>query len=375
MKNKTISACKQLKSTYDASVLSCVKSQDIIEQFRQISKKYKDSKKGNLALLNLVYNYFYGQLPYYNNISGPISLSYHTSPAYDKKIYIFGELHGTINNCKDVVGKDVDMPISEYLSKVFLNTNKFIDFYLEDEMFRTLKPYSGNNYIQDLRLFFYNCLRPDNRSLCPYKTIRTHFVDIRQIEKHNRFISTTPVLKLIYDIYTSKSSMIKKHYKLLTTLSTLKTEKNIFDYFYNTAMDIPLLKKEIFRSNLTQEKFKKYFRDIIINFYREQHTVYKWKSVIWFNWEKLKNNVDLLINTQMFIVDMYTVSRMFKKFKHSEKMPDHQHNIIYYAGENHANITRQFLDKLGFELKFSKHMSKNYSTRCLNTENVNLNFL
>jgi hypothetical protein len=79
-----------LENNYDASILDNA-NDDIKETLKLIVTESKDSGKGNIPLINIIYNYFYGVLPSTRYISGPMSLSYHTSDEYNMKIYIYLE--------------------------------------------------------------------------------------------------------------------------------------------------------------------------------------------------------------------------------------------------------------------------------------------
>jgi hypothetical protein len=81
---------KNLEDNYDGSILDKA-SDDIKETLKWIVTESKDSGNGNTPLINIIYNYFYGVLPSPKYISGPMSLTYHTSDEYDMKIYIYLE--------------------------------------------------------------------------------------------------------------------------------------------------------------------------------------------------------------------------------------------------------------------------------------------
>ena len=67
-----------------------------------------------------------------------------------------------------------------------------------------------------------------------------------------------------------------------------------------------------------------------------------------------------LLILNVILVDIYTLARMFKKFKlnHTRKSgttrktdePEEPHNIIMYAGDSHSKRVERFLDELGFDL-------------------------
>jgi hypothetical protein len=365
--------CNVLHSDYNGVIFDYVDNSDIKETFKYVATKFKDGDKGNIPLLNIIYNYFNGVLPSPKYISGPMSLTYQTSSKYDMKIYIFGENHGTTNTCTDL---DLDklensMNISHYLQKVFLNSDKFIDFYLEDELFRTIQPNPKQDFMNLLRYDFDNCLNPYKRSKCSFKTVRTHFVDTRRVQKGYGLIGTNPVEKFIYDLSFRKGKRYG-HKMLVKKLLKFNSYQEIVNFILELAINIPIIKKELEKCILDKELIISFFRDIMLEWYPTIFTINKWKSIF------IKDNddkemMDALIFVQAPIVDIYTISRMFKTFKKTENFPDKPRYIIYYAGNTHSMIVRKFLEKL----KFKEHIQRSSSlaVRCLNIENIKLNFI
>jgi hypothetical protein len=92
---------------------------------------------------------------------------------------------------------------------VFLNSDKFIDFYLEDGFFITKTTPIKNRLLTYLRRDFHKCLNPNTRSECIYKTVRTHFVDTRQKKEGSHIIRTAIFgrFKLFLTSLMKKTSM------------------------------------------------------------------------------------------------------------------------------------------------------------------------
>jgi hypothetical protein len=70
--------CKNLYKNYDASILK--NSSDIIQKVfkNTVSGEIKGyNKNTNKTLIELIYNYYNNKKPVFENIIGPISLSYH----------------------------------------------------------------------------------------------------------------------------------------------------------------------------------------------------------------------------------------------------------------------------------------------------------
>lgn len=374
MKPKIEDICDMLQKTYDASILKKISSDDINEIFLILSKRYKDGSKGNLALMNIIYNTFYGVLPSPKFISGPMSITYQTSSIYNKKIYIFGEYHGKKNQCNEIrEAKYNFLDISEYFKKIFLNTDKFIDFYLEDELFRTIEPNRDQDFLNMIRYDLDTCLNYRKRSKCVYKTVRTHFVDSRLIQKGSKLVPSNKIESFITDIKKPESN-IKKHVYIIKQISRLNTYDEITDYILKLSLTIPMIKKEIQRSDLSQDVIIETFRPIIINRYKELFKIEDWNSIKWSIWSEIKKYYSILVSIESPLVDIYTVARMFKTFKKTEYLPSKPMYIIYYAGDNHCTMVRNFLTSLSFCNRKSRYMDLNNWTRCLNVGDIEMNF-
>jgi hypothetical protein len=374
MEEKANSICKILHNTYDGKILNDIDDIDISESFKRISEKYKDGNDGNVPLLNIINNYFNGILPSPKFISGPMSLTYQTSSKYDMKVYIFGELHGKSNQCRELGINQLlsNMDISNYLHQLFLNSDKFIDFYLEDELFRTIEPDRNKDFINMLRYDFDKCLNPTKRSTCIFKTVRTHFVDARIIQKGSIFMGTNDIENFIRNLSKEKS-LRQNNDDTIYKLLKLKSYKDISNYILDIATNIPIINKELNRCSLDKTLIINIFRSIIPGRYFELFNIDKWNSLF-----RTKSSdaerIELLVLIQTPIVDVYTVARMFKTFKKTKYLPDKPRHIIYYAGDSHSEIVRRFLEKLDFEDVFLRHSDVKSSTRCLNIENLTLNF-
>ena len=74
-----------------------------------------------------------------------------------------------------------------------------------------------------------------------------------------------------------------------------------------------------------------------------------------------------LILLESLIMDVYTISRIFKRFdiKSGILQPSEVSNIIIYAGEAHSDIYREFLVYIGFDT-IDYIQNENGNERCLN---------
>jgi len=370
--------CKKIKNDYDASFLDNV-SPDIKNLFITIVDEFKDSGKGNISLINIIYNYFYGVLPSSKYISGPFTLSYQTSVEYNMNIYIFGEKHGNKNQCSDIntLDKSSYLNISEYLHLLFLNSSKFIDFYLEDELFRTVDSDRNKNFLWMLGNDFDKCLNPTKRSECIYKTVRTHFVNARYIQNGKFLSPTNSFEKLILHLEKGFPYYNTPFTKDLKKIFLYKSFRGIASFVIKTAINIPIIKKELDKCYLDKKLLINTFKKVIIKHYTK---VINWNifNINISNFYKSrefnnKNLIRSLILLQAPIMDFYAICRIFKIFKKSDNLPDKPKHIIYYAGDYHSNIFRSFLDELKFKKRYD--IKNNIpDIRCLDINNTKLDF-
>ena len=245
--------CSELHDTYNGDVLNNIVDDKIHSDFKLISSIYKDGNKGNTALLNIIYNHYYGKIHIPHFISGPMSISYHTSVKYDMKIYIFGEYHGFKYNCNDIDRhKSNSMDITKYLDSIFTNSDKFIDFYLEDIKYSEHEyNYENIIFMSKLRKNFHNCINALKRSNCIYKTMRAHYVDIRYEEKEGIIFGKIAIKQMLLQL--NIENHIRDFKSTIKQLSKLHTYNDIINYVIETAISIPILNKELNRSNLDKK--------------------------------------------------------------------------------------------------------------------------
>ena len=78
----------------------------------------------------------------------------------------------------------------------------------------------------------------------------------------------------------------------------------------------------------------------------------------------MNNMIVVFFSIASFIMDIYCLSRVFKKFKiKTDCQPEQTHNIIIYAGDAHSKIYSEFIVYLGNAPVYHNH-NPNYS--CVN---------
>jgi len=308
----------------------------------------------NTTLIKLIKNNFKISKPLADFISGPYTLTYHTSKKYNKNIYVFGERHGFKNNC-DPLNIPNTMSIVEYLKQLFINTNVFIDFYLEE--WRFTENITGTFYIDKLRSMAQNCIRQEN---CEYPLIRAHYFDLRQSS-------------LLFTMYRNISTFKQLPPKQLELINNIM---DVWDWeqfyaFINIDLKVKFLEKEILRSDINSKVLYVLFDRILVS-----NKKY---------YQQLKNSLKLYVKTRDpkyipiigenvvrygMITDIYLLARMFKTFTNKKNInhPEKPYNIIVYTGDIHARTNRSFLKLLGFQ---EHYKATHKDLRCLDMANIN----
>ena len=321
-------------------------------------------------------------------INGPFTLSKHHSNTYNKTIYIFGEVHGGDLLCNEIVSKEevqYSVNITDYLHTLFSNTNVFIDFYLETPLPKDykLKPKHAFSFSKDnkpavltyLRRKFINCTDPKKRNMCVYsKHMRAHIVDIRESTKSNP--TPTRVIEKFRIDYkelredktqSNIEKMYNKYRKLINYITNIKSRYELSSILVKFLKAMPILRKEINRSELDKK--------IVYNMA---------KAVYYKNYsERGINNIQLFSDTKhnklfvtesiislfdVFSVDIYTIVRTFKTFRKTKlDIPDKPSNIIYYFGNTHSENLRAYLSILDFDTLASikSPLKQDEMIRCL----------
>ena len=420
MNNKILN---KLLETYDTRYLD---SLDLNSQkiWNDTTRKALNSKnhfiKNNInkVISRLVQNHFNNNKPITDLLSGPMSFTLQKSKKYNMNVYIFGEYHGSIDDCKQFlkntngneckkpckkeeicnpksgrcvsktgkIGKKIkvnknlrEMEIQEYFKKLLNNTDVFLDLYVEVPQFLNKKYVSShvlgeNIYIGKIFKTFKNCIQTqtrENNKNC--ELFRFHYIDIRKRDNKEPDLVISRFVKIVHDA----------HHRLFmseTTKTVLNTLKNINKkgllLLYEHDIDRHYyLKKELNKTPLKKE---------ILSHCKKLATEFIEKIDI----HKLNMEADLLLKRRYsgnfenklnlplvrlgaFAVDIYTLSRMFRtEFKHTKFQPKKQSNIIMYAGDAHSRVYRSFLNSLDFNLVDRSGGSENKkSLRCVDLQN------
>ena len=244
---------------------------------------------------------------------------------------------------------------------------------------------------------FRSCFQPNTRKNVRNDDCRLgrfHHVDARTILPDNRnvleplqiilIIQTSNLHNLLGYPYTwilllERIGIIPFLQKILDT-STGTPEENLFNHIIDMY---PLVNKEWNGSYYKQEIkdfFKSKLKDIDISQVSGIHTLINLDAVLndalrMFNdVNATTTNASIYISTRAnildaffiacsFIMDIYCLSRVFKKFKiKTDCQPEQTNNIIIYAGDAHISIYSEFIVSLGNPPLYQR---KNNSYSCI----------
>jgi len=383
-KKKVISAYDELLETYNTRCLDSLSEEEQDEVEEMVG--------GNKTLAQLVSNYFLDNMPVSRYLSGPLSLTQHWSETYSKMIYVFGEYHGSEDSCKSKA-----MPIQDYLYKLAETTDAFIDFYLETHVVDKSDYVSWflSDYMGKVRSKFAKCVRPKERHAKRCRLMRVHYVDVRQggVGK----VAGLFVVLWILGRMSKGFILPGDRRKIQNVLQHLADEKRLREYVekeYEKETS-----KEI--SRVTPKKMQTQIRSFMNKEIRDSiEASGSHISIIARRLDDRMSGVSGMESTKEYaaelfgliipiispVVDVYTLARIFKRFDTGKKpgrgttgylwwekpvkgweQPAEPHNIIYYAGNNHAERVRGFLEEEGFTLLSE---GRDVSTRCLDMRSV-----
>ena len=347
----------------------------------------KAASRGNTALATLIKNFFLNRYqaskgiirnPTPRYIDGPMSLSYHNSDRYSKRIYIFGELHGYKKDCL-ALNKKPSVNITNFLKQVFETTGRFIDLYLEYPAYESREMFRGgvqiHGYMSDMMDEFSNCIDPKKREYeCKWRTARVHFSDIRFLQYVYGPVHKIDILgikpELFYEPLTKNAEKIIN----FLTESIFKPEI-FFKEFWKQLTGNPLIEKEFSRTfievRLIEDILKEFLPARLAPFAQEIKGI-QLKVGTSLKKEQKRILSILTTNLQASFLDVYQLARMFKIFKESKERPSGQYNLISYSGDGHSDFFRFALVKLGFTTKF--YLAEERKKRCLDMKGEVLDF-
>lgn len=343
-----------LLSTYNANILNNLSKEDRLEVINSV--------KANPAILKLIKNWKAMKQPIVRNLSGPMSLTEQWSEEFQKRVYIFGEWHGSEGGCYSNYSE-----IQNYFKRLFNTTSVFIDFFLEvpayeeegwDSNMELKIRRNKNKYIDKLRLAFLKCIQKVHRHAKDCQLIRAHYADVRMIGK----IPTSLIGQVvgIIDFPKSMYTNIEKVLPYIKNISNRDTDRVNNYILYDVISNNKFISKEInsiqepLKSQLVNsinigfgkvisyleakrpESMRKMCLDVISS---DRHRVERFMMLV----------KSYLIPIEGYALDVYTFLRMFKTFNQTVNQPSRANNVIIYVGDAHAKNIRYLLSTLGFK--------------------------
>jgi hypothetical protein len=361
------------------------------------------------TLMRLINNNQLNKKPVSDLIKGPLSITLHWNSDMKMMIYIFGEVHSSKTDCevfpqeKYINGEKVpvkSMFIEDYMKELLINTDSYIDFFLEEKAHIGYDPILTNdenvNRLQILRNTFRECISDiKSRNTNPNCNLsRSHYFDIRQGTVKGQFDVVSQLITELYilnNIYTKNQdieefiirfdNIREKFSYFIKQIITNSSNTAFVTFWKDTLFDYPFLKEKMKRSSqysyielfikdeikLESLKYKETMQDTIQKLFYVLKKVGTDKQELDTNkCEKERERIiryvcrfqEALIMVNSTIADGYLLSRVFKEFdintdktekKRGFDEPQRPHNIIIYGGNVHANRCRKFLETIKFK--------------------------
>ena len=372
---------------WNPSTGRCVKKEGKVgkEILKNIEKKEKEDKekeeeKMSNKIINTKWTY----------LSVPVTVSEHFSAKYNKHIYIFGDYHDRNIICPIGSNKEntvyfLDLLKSFTILKNSDNTPKVIDYFFElsfkNKIIPYIKPF-GKGYFKDVNKMFDNCLQL-KKTLCQYKNVRMHYSDIRHIKEMEPFNDFRYYYLNLIRYYNTREEIYKENLEqtrikkndIINNLSDLldkgidyliyisKTNKQLDNLEFHDLK--PLIKT--YFGNKIRVLLKNFNIDKVKNIFSVGDEMIKGKFPNKKEIDIIKTFSTQILDFTSYLMDMYLFSRMFRKFKKTEK--NHSEpptNIVIYVGDWHAENYRKLLDLLGFTSKISQSKKEGTDFQCVN---------
>lgn len=373
---------------------------------RNLKKFYKRSKNRSKSMSISKHKKDIAIVKNVKYIVGPISVTEHISPEFNKKFLIFGDIHSYNTVCpKDYSNKNT-IHFNNYLQKLFKTRDengdlKQFDLFVEfdykpkhskkiyegiEGFFKRSERYPENIYFSQLYDEFYECFKVDKKD-CKFKNVRFHYADVRigkeiQVVVEDLWFDILDFINLL-----EEGELSHKQIKYFETLFKNKYKPSLINKNLINFKNL-LIKNKIDKQieNVTDSFIKHLLLDMKNTFLKESIDLTKiYESDIYdFFTVNLKDNFDSKIKVKKLekfeqrladlhtsLMDMYTIGRIFRVYKDGSQNSE---NIIIFAGDFHSNVYREFLTKIGFKTinkTFSEKEGKDF--QCINVSRFSKN--
>ena len=245
-------------------------------------------------------------------------------------------------------------------------------YYMSNRNIYSHNIVAGDFEMVDTKSKFNNCFHAGirkNKVEC--RLGRFHNVDTRRILPSN----ILEPLQIILTIFTShsikvdpsfskgygwffllKQTGIEAFLQKILDASTGTSDENMFNYILDMY---PMVKKE-WESSYYKDQIEDFFKNKIKNVGTSNLDIWANYSLYMFRDPNattsnavvykpyMYNMLTIFFSISTFIMDIYCLSRVFKKFKiKTDCQPEETHNIIIYAGDVHSSTYSDFLLFLG----------------------------
>ncbi len=293
-------------------------------------------------------------------ISGVRKIGYYKHNTLNKKIYLLYDMHNNRGVCTSAT--DTTVSVSKWIMNIIRKNEsepnpKYIDVFLE--VGSPNSKYKNENMVipgmhdlTNMMILLSICIHRNDK--CPYKYLRSHWVDIRsQFKTFDNFLHyRNEIVNCIRTCSTTKCTpnMIKTTCKY--------DDKFIIDNpisYLNKIFKLPRIKKQL--NNIKNDKIvkelKEYMNDIFLDAKCEYEQRIKKASGNYYDIMVAK--FFLLATITISIMDIYLLSRLFRTFNISRgsNHPKVIENVIIYAGGIHSTTYEKFFQRLGFDEVFS----------------------
>jgi len=393
------------------------------------------------TLMILINNHQLNNKPVSDLIKGPVSVTLHWNSHLKLMIYIFGELHESKTDCNlfsqekslDVKAVPVkSMFIEDYLKQLLMNSDSYIDFYLEEKAHigydPALIPYNRKERLNILRDRFMECISDikSRNTNINCRVSRSHYFDVRNGTTHEPNDLVTQLINKLHHLLASGDENIKvyiykfmiyfmsikndiKFSSFINSIHTITSDKEFVEFLNDHVLfNHSFLLKKMERSHIYQIildfildeiklvalKYKRLIQNMLTRLFRIFTTYRTTLDITGKIIEPIVSSEDsdkiikyvttfrnILIIFRCPVADAYLLSRVFKVFDiHTDKPekkrgfdePQNPHNVIIYGGDTHANRYRKFLET---HMKFKRLEQNTYDydipvTNCINMNGI-----
>ena len=252
---------------------------------------------------------------------------------------------------------------------------------------------------------FKTCMVPNTRYADRCQLGRVHFFDVRFFN-YSAMDNISTLMQFFKESFNDgtkinnllKSPPIIRTLRILEDKCSLRSKTPVYNFFYSHILGNPynvreLRKLESFSLDLS-DKLEDFIKDEIDERVDTFYETFQTNLTLLTEYNKLYPQLlvappnimesfhkisGCLINIVTILPDLYNLARMFKKYNLNKPgfqgarrndQPEEAHNIVVYAGDQHSQRVRRFLNRLGFEEIDKTGQSENSDDTCINMKSI-----